>query len=88
MATSARTAPSAGVNFPSINGVSFFIDAPDRYLSQAHAVSCALQTATEGEMPLTNALLAEVAVAIETLTHLAAIGLQWERESATGKARA
>ncbi|MEH3121094.1 MAG: hypothetical protein PGN16_03795 [Sphingomonas phyllosphaerae] len=88
MATSARTAPAARVNFPKINGVSFFIDDPDRYLEQAHAVSCALQTAAEGEMPLTNELLASVAVAIQTLTHLAAIGLEWERESAPGKAAA
>lgn len=88
MATSARTAPADRVNFPKVNGVSFFIDDPDRYLEQAHAVSCALQTAAEGEMPLTNELLTSVAIAVQTLTHLAAIGLEWERDSSTGKVAA
>lgn len=88
MATNARTAPADRVNFAKINGVSFFIDEPDVYLGQAHAIAATLQVAAEGEMPLTNALLAEASNAVQTLIHLAAIGLDWERASATGKARA
>lgn len=85
MATSARTAPAARVNFPKINGCSIFIDEPDQYLAQAHAIAATLQVAAEGEMPLTNALLAEAANAVQTLIHLAAIGLEWQCDSAPGK---